>query len=221
MWPAGEVLFGNGVVDAKVYKELFLPIIRSVELVFGSSRSTGWGPKQSREYRALALQIGLGYQRHLGPTKCSISVFNNHFIASDSYTYGHPHNVWCFAGERIVRYYKSIPHNQKNFEATMSRSIARREATRFWRSRFYNYCTVDPDDVQAIVEQAALDNIPAPDGEELEIMGAELKNDDAEEIAPQEDAAAQEGQEPVKSLKLIVVSGWSSSPEIQLRITDV
>ena len=103
----------------------------------------------------------------------------------------------------------------------MSRSMARREATRFWLSRLYNYCTVDPEDVQAIVEQAALDDVPAPDGEELEIMGAELQNDDAEEIAPQEDAAALEGQEPVQFLKVIVVSGWSSSTEIQLRITDL
>lgn len=145
MWPAGEVLFKGGVVDAVVYEELFKPIIRSVELVFGSSRSHRWGPEEIKEYQNLALQIGLGYQRHLGPDRCSISVFNNIQIAWDSEIYGHPHNVWCFAGERIVRYYKSIPHNQKNFEISMAKSFARREATRFWLSRHLNICTVDPD----------------------------------------------------------------------------
>lgn len=200
MWPAGEVLF-KGVVPNDVYNDLFLPLIRTVELVFGSSRTSGWGSDHVKEYHSLGIRIGLGYQKYLGPDKCSISVFNNIQIAADSESYGHPHNVWCFAGERIVRYYKSIPHNQKNFEISMARGFARREATRFWLSRQQNICAVDPD---GAVDSEKEEEDPGDDSEdEVQLQGPEEGHPVSDELLV---ASSSPTQHEMNAGKLIVVS---------------
>lgn len=135
MWPAADILFGDGIVSKVIFDDIIKPMSRMVELVFGKSRSCGWDKPERTHYEHLAIQLGLAMQRHLGPTSCSISVESNTHIAQDSLIYGHPHNSWCFVFERIVHNYKSIPNNSKHFEVSFAKHTAIKEALLMWELR--------------------------------------------------------------------------------------
>ena len=118
----------NGLLDQGEF-HIFQLMARMVELVFNKRKE--WDHDDVLLFGKLAKRFNVLIEENVGLHACVVTAHNLIHVEDDVFRFSLPDNYWCFAFERAVKKYVSIPNNGKNIECSFSKREQRREILKF------------------------------------------------------------------------------------------
>ena len=122
-FPAMEVVL-SGLLDEREF-HIFQLLARMVELVFNKRKE--WDHDDVILFGKLAKRFNILIEENVGLHACVVTAHNLIHVEDDVFRFSLPDNYWCFAFERAVKKYISIPNNRKNIECSFAKREQRRE----------------------------------------------------------------------------------------------
>ena len=114
----------NGLLDEGEF-HIFQLMARMVELVFNKRKE--WDLNDVFLFGKLAKRFNILIEENVGLHACVVTAHNLIHVEDDVLRFSLPDNYWCFAFERAVKKYISIPNNCKNIECSFAKREQRRE----------------------------------------------------------------------------------------------
>lgn len=122
-FPAMEVVL-RGLIDETEF-HIFQLIARMVEMVF--NKRDQWDRDDVVLFGKLAKRFNILIEENIGLHASVVTAHNLLHVEEDVFRFSLPDNYWCFAFERAVKKYISIPNNRKNIECSFAKKEQRRE----------------------------------------------------------------------------------------------
>ncbi|CAB3977436.1 Hypothetical predicted protein [Paramuricea clavata] len=121
-WTAG--CHESGLMDEREF-HIFQLMARMVEMVF--NKRDEWDHDDVFLFGKLAKRFNILIEENVGLHACVVTAHNLIHVEEDVFRFSLPDNYWCFAFERAVKKYISIPNNHKNIECSFAKKEQRRE----------------------------------------------------------------------------------------------
>jgi hypothetical protein len=114
----------SGLMDEREF-HIFQLMARMVEMVF--NKRDEWDHDDVFLFGKLAKRFNILIEENVGLHACVVTAHNLIHVEEDVFRFSLPDNYWCFAFERAVKKYISIPNNHKNIECSFAKKEQRRE----------------------------------------------------------------------------------------------
>ncbi|CAB4026572.1 Hypothetical predicted protein [Paramuricea clavata] len=112
----------SGLMDEREF-HIFQLMARMVEMVF--NKRDEWDHDDVFLFGKLAKRFNILIEENVGLHACVVTVHNLIHVEEDVFRFSLPDNYWCFAFERAVKKYISIPNNHKNSECSFAKKEQR------------------------------------------------------------------------------------------------